>query len=174
MPLTTNGNHYTLRTKRPCTQCHQVTDQTAISCSYSDPEVPKAPPVLVKRLRWVCDWCDNIDDEIKEVLQPTDKTRLVNRLLSLPEEYDVLGCIVSSEPNVISVRIRLPEFDMSEVRAIQYKQKETGFITVDELIKVQRAGYNSPNEVPPRPEPRDLGTLRTRARQKAFNGLRQP
>jgi hypothetical protein len=59
---------------------------------------------------------------------------------------------------------------MGELRAIQYKQQETGFITVDELIKVQRAGYRQPTAAPPKPEPRDVAALRKKERQRAFAG----
>ena len=174
MPFNRSGKHYTLRAKRLCTRCHQITDQTAISCRYNAPEVPKVPAVYLKRLEWICDWCDNYEEEAKEVLVPTDKAMIVKRLLSIPEDYDVLGFTLSSEPNVVSIRIRLPDFDMSEVRAIQYKQQETGFITVDELIRVQRAGYKTPTQVPPKPQPHDRATLRQRARQRAFIGDLRP
>jgi len=168
MPFSENGKHYSLHAKRPCSRCLQVTDQTAVSCQYGAPEVPRVPPVYLKQLEWICDWCDNREQETKEVLEPTDKTLIVKRLLSIPEDYDVLGFTLSSEPNVISIRIRLPDFDMGEVRAIQYKEQETGFITADELIKVQRAGYKRPMDVPPKPQPSDRATQRQRARQKAF------
>jgi len=168
MPFSENGKHYTLRAKRSCSRCLQVTDQTAVNCQYSAPEVPTVPPVYLKRLEWICDWCDNCEHETKEVLEPTDKTLIVKRLLSIPEDYDVLGFTLSSEPNVISIKIRLPDFDMGEIRAIQYKEQETGFITVDELIKVQRAGYKRPTDVPPRPQTSDRATQRQRARQNAF------
>jgi len=174
MPLTRNGDHYALRAKRLCAQCHEMTDQTATSCRYSTPEIPKVPPIQIKRVEWLCDWCGSYEEEVKEIPEPTEKTMLVKRLLSLPEDYDVLGFTLSSEANVISIKIRLPDFDMGELRAIQYKQQETGFITVDELIKVQRAGYKQPIAVPPKPEPRDVATLRKKERQRAFAGDTRP
>jgi hypothetical protein len=151
-----------------------MTDQTATSCSYSAPEIPKVPPVLIKRIEWVCDWCGSYEEEVKETLKPTDRTMIVKRLLSLPEDYDVLGFTLSSKANVISIKIRLPDFDMGELRAIQDKQQETGFITVDELIKVQRAGYRQPTAVPRKPQPRDVATLRRKERQRAFAGEPRP
>jgi hypothetical protein len=146
-----------------------MTDQTAISCRYSAPETPKVPPILIKRVEWLCDWCGSYEEEVKETPEPTEKTMIVKRLLSLPEDYDVLGYTLSSEANVISIKIRLPDFDMGELRAIQYKQQETGFITVNELIKVRRAGYKTTTRVPPKPQPSDIETLRKRAKQKAFS-----
>ncbi len=175
MPLTRSGNHYTLRAKRPCTQCHEITDQTATSCRSSAPEIPQVPPTLIKRIEWLCDWCGNNEEEVKETLQPTQRIMILKRLLNLPEDYDVLGFTLSSEANnVISLKIRLPDFDMGELRAIQYKQQETGFITVDELIKVQRAGYRQHTAVPPKPEPSDVVTLRKKEKQRAFVGDLRP
>jgi hypothetical protein len=59
---------------------------------------------------------------------------------------------------------------MGEMRAIQHKQEETGFITVDELVRLQKAGFNRPREVPPKPQPKDRGILKERARQRMFVG----
>ncbi len=174
MPLTRSGNHYTLRAKRLCAQCHEMTDQTATKCRYSAPEIIKVPPTIIKRIEWYCDSCGNFEEEVIETPAPTDKTRIVKRLISLPEDYDLLGFTLSSEANVISIKIRLPDFDMAELRAIQYKQQETGFITVDELIKVQRSGYQRPTVIPPKPQPHDLATLRKRERQRAFSGDPRP
>ena len=56
------------------------------------------------------------------------------------------------------------------MRAIQYKQEETGFITADELMRLQNAGFNRPREVPPKPQPKDRRILRERARQRMFVG----
>jgi hypothetical protein len=123
---------------------------------------------------WLCDWCGNLNEEVKESVEPTDKEKLVKKLLSLLEEYDVLGFTLSSEPNVISIKIRLPDFDMDELRAIRWKQRETGFITAEELMKVQRAGYKRPIIVPPKPEPRDVATLRKLERQRAFSANPRP
>jgi hypothetical protein len=160
MPFARNGKRYTLRAQRLCKQCHEITDQMAVSCQYSAPDVPKVPAVYLKRLEWICEWCENYEEEIKEVLVPTDKTMIVKRLLSIPDDYDVLGFTLSSEPNVISIKIRLPDFDMGELRAIQFKQEETGFITAEELMRLHRAGFNRPREVPQNLSPRT----------KAFSG----
>ena len=105
---------------------------------------------------------------------PSDRTKLVKRLLSLQEDYEVLGFTLSAEPDGISIKLRMPSFDMGELRAIQWKQKETGFITVEELMKVQRAGYQRPTHVPAKPEPRDVATLRKQERQRAFADYPKP
>jgi hypothetical protein len=65
-------------------------------------------------------------------------------------------------------RVRLPDFDMGEMRGIQYKQRETGIITADEPLRIRKAGFNRPREVPSRPEPRDPVAIRKRAKERAF------
>jgi len=163
-----------IRARRFCAECGEITEQTAASCRYDTPPAAAVPPVLVKRIEWLCGACGGYNEEIKQTIAPTDKASLMKRLLSISDDYDVLGFTLSSEPNVISIKIRLPDFDMSELRAIQSKQRETGFITVGELMKVQRAGYKQPIAVPPKPQPRDVATLRKRERQRVFSGDPRP
>jgi hypothetical protein len=126
--------------------------------------------VLLKTTEWICEDCDNYEEEVKEVLEPTDRAMVTKRLMAIPEDYEVLGYTLTSEADAVSIRIRFPDFDMSEMRAIKDKQRETGFITADELLRLQKAGYNRPREVPPKPQPKERSVLRERARQRAFQG----
>ena len=80
---------------------------------------------------------------------PTDRIKIIRRFLSLSDDYDLLGLQIEGRADELVFHVRLPDFDMGEMRAIQYKQQETGFITADELMKVQRAGYKRPAAVPP-------------------------
>jgi hypothetical protein len=109
-----------------------------------------------------------VEQEVKEVAAPTDRLKIIRRFLALSDEYDLLGLKVEATADELVFRVRLPDFDMGEIRAIQYKQQETGFITVNELMKVKHAGYRTPRDVPPRPEPRDPAAIRERTRQRAF------
>jgi hypothetical protein len=170
MPFTTSGKRYNLRAKRLCKHCKSITDQTAVSCRYRAPPEPKVPPVYIKELHWYCEGCDETEVETKEILEPTDKTMIFRRLQSIAEDYDIISMNIESLPNDIVFRIRLPDFDMGESRAIQTKATETGFINVSELLKLQKAGYRKPLEVPPKPQPKDKRTLRERANQKMFVG----
>jgi hypothetical protein len=89
-------------------------------------------------------------------------------LKPLSEDYDIQNPNIESKANELVLRVRLPDFDMSEVPVVQYKQQETGFITVQELMKLQKAGFNRPREVPPKPQPKHKRTLR--AKQSMFVG----
>jgi hypothetical protein len=168
------GSNYTIRAERWCETCKTKTTQICCDCRYSAPEKLNVPSVLIRNVTWVCQGCDQTEVEAKEVLLPSDRVKIIRRFLSLPDDYDLLGLKVEAKADELVFRVRLPDYDMGEIRAIQHKQRETGFITVDELIKVQRAGYKYPAAVPPKPEPHDVATLRKRERQLAFAGGPRP
>ena len=171
MPVAiSSGKHYTMRAKRRCAKCHEITWQMCVSVRYSQPSEPTVPTSFSKRMEWICETCNNVEEEIKQVYEPTDKARIFNRLLKIPNDYDVLDVSITSEADGIIFKIRLPDYDMGELRAVQYKQEETGFITVQELMKLQKAGFRRSSEVPPKPQPKDRKTCKERARQRMFQG----
>jgi hypothetical protein len=167
MPPSARSN-YTIRTERLCKGCAARTSQISIGCRYSAPDEIRVPSVLVRNVTWVCQWCDGEEVEVKEVPVPSDRVKMIRRFLSLSDEFDILGLEIQSLPDELVLHVRFPDCDMNEMRAIQFKQRETGFINVDELMKVRRGGYDRPGAVPPKPQPRDVATLRKRERQQAF------
>ena len=106
--------------------------------------------------------------DVQQVTEPTDRQRIFSRLMRLTEDYDMVRTTVESKPDEIVLRVRIPDFDMSELRAVQYNQQETGFITADELMRLQKAGSNRPIDIPPRRMPRNRRRFKERARQKIF------
>jgi hypothetical protein len=171
MPFAVNsGKHYTMRAKRQCHKCQAMTSQMCCSVRYSQWPEPTVPASYRKRMEWFCETCENKEEEIKQVYEPSDKARIFNRLLRIPEDYDTLGVSITSEADGITFKIRLPDYDMGEIRAIQAKAQETGFITADELIRLQKAGFRRPREVPLKPTPKDQHILRERGRQRMFQG----
>ena len=164
MPFNGNSN-YTIRTERWCKTCRVKTPQISCGCEYSTLEQFKVPSVMVRSVTWICQWCDQTEAETKEVAIPTDRLKIIRRFLSLTDEYDLLGLKVEATANELVFRLRLPDFDMGEMRAIKDKQRETGFITADELLQLQKAGFSRSREVPPAPEPRDPAAIRERAKR---------
>lgn len=90
--------------------------------------------------------------------------------MRIQDDYDILRMKIESRPDEILFRVELPDFDMGDMRAIQAKAEQTGFIRIDELMKLQKAGLRRPVEVPPKPTPRDRLTLRERSRERMFLG----
>jgi len=169
-----SSSNCTIRAERFCKTCKIKTPQISCDCRYCTSEKLKVPSVLIRNVTWVCEWCDQAEVETKEVLLPSDRVKIIRRFLSLQDDYDLLGLEVEAKADELLFRVRLPDYDMGEMRAIQHKQRETGFITVDELIRAQRAGYKHPAAVPPKPQPHDAATLRKRERQLAFAGDSRP
>jgi hypothetical protein len=170
MPFTRSGKHYSFHAKRICKRCQQTTEQSCVTLKYRTPPEPTVPASYLKEYTWFCEQCQNLEIETKTVYEPTDKAMIFNRLLRIQEDYDILEMSISSLPNEIIFRARLPDFDMGEIRAIQTKAKETGFIRASELMKLQKAGFKRPVDVPPRPQPKDRRRLKERARQRMFVG----
>lgn len=146
------------------------TEQDMVSNRIHGTPEPTVPLTYIREKEWYCTQCDNIEKEKKQVTEPTDRQRILNRLLRLTEDYDMVKTTIESTPDEIVLRVRVPNLDMSELRAVQYKQQQTGFITVQELMKLQKAGFNRPLDVPPKPQPKDRRRLKERARQRMFVG----
>ncbi len=73
-----------------------------------------------------------------------------------------------SQPDEIVLRVKVPDFDMSEVRAIKENMFETGFITVDELRRLQEVGFHKPLDMPPKPMQKGR-RLRERMRREPYS-----
>jgi hypothetical protein len=56
------------------------------------------------------------------------------------------------------------------MRVIQAKQQETIFITVNELMRLQKAGFDRPRNVPPKPMPKGQGHLEGTHSTKSLRG----
>jgi hypothetical protein len=141
MPFTKSGNYYSIRAKRLCKTCGETTGQSTVILKYHASPEPTVPKSYIKEYTWLCDQCENIEIEAKRVYEPTDKAMIFNRLLRISEDYDTQHVSIESLPDEIVFRVRLPDFDMGEIRAIQAKAEQTGFIRVDELMKLQKAGF---------------------------------
>jgi hypothetical protein len=165
-----SGKHFTMRAERECASCHDLTWQLCTGYRYGSWPEPTVPMSYKKELTWFCEACGQTSVEVKQVYEPTDRLRIIKRLLRFSDDYDFIKMSISSQPNEILVRIQLPNFDPSELRAIQSKQEILGFISAGELMRLQKAGFRDNRDVPPRPQPRDPRVLRERVRQRAFQG----
>jgi hypothetical protein len=165
-----SGKHFTMRAERECAICHELTWQLCCGYRYRAWPEPTVPMSYRKELTWVCELCGENTVEVKQAYEPTDRLRIIKRLLRFTDDYDFIKIRISSQPNEILVRIQVPDFDPSQIRAIQSKQQISGFISAGELMQLRKAGFRDCRDVPPKPQPRDPGILRERARQLAFHG----
>jgi hypothetical protein len=169
VPFGRNGQHYAMRANRMCRECKMETPQLCIWIRYRATDPPTVPTSYERHQNWACETCGFNEEEIKTVQEPTDKIRIINRLLGLGDDYDFIKVDLSSRANDIILRVRTPDFDPSELRAVQNKQRETGFISVAELMTVQKAGFRRPLDVPPKPQPKSPRERRERALRRIFS-----
>jgi hypothetical protein len=146
------------------------TEQDMIMNRMKGTPEPTVPFTYIRQQEFYCTQCDNTATENKAITEPSDKLRIIWRLMRLSEDYEGIKTSIESIPDGIILRVWVPDFDMSEVRAVQNKQEETGFITVEELTKLQRAGFRRIRDVPPNPMPHSLRRYKERQRQKMFVG----
>jgi hypothetical protein len=59
-------------------------------------------------MQWMRETCTNVEEEIKQIFEPTDKLTIINRLLRLPEDYYFIKVQLSSLPN----EVQFPDFDL--------------------------------------------------------------
>jgi hypothetical protein len=170
MPISLrSGNHFTMRAKRPCPHCHDTTWQMCCGYRYSAWPEPTVPASYKKELAWICEQCEEANTEIKQIYEPSDHTMIIKRLMAFTEDYSFINMTISSRPYEIIARIQVPDFDPGELRAIKEKQLETGFISAEELMRVRKAGFQRPVDLPPKPHPTGIRG-KERARQRMFNG----
>jgi hypothetical protein len=121
MPFNGSSN-YTIRAERWCRACNARTPQISSGCRYSTPEKLKIPSTLIRNVTWICESCNQAEAESKEVALPSDRVKIIRRFLSLSDDYDLLGLKIEGRGDELVFRVRLPDFDMGEMRAIQYRQ----------------------------------------------------
>jgi hypothetical protein len=170
MPFTRSGKRYTTRARRFCKKCQTLAEQSTVSVRYRSPPEPTVPESVLRVYEWLCEQCDNTEIETNAIYEPTDKALTFDHLMRIREDYDPLSVCISSLPNEIVFRARLPDFDMRELRAIHLKAKETGFIRADELMKLQKPRFKRPSDVTLKPHPNDRRHPKERARRKMFVG----
>jgi hypothetical protein len=55
-------------------------------------------------MEWICEICGNMEEDVKQVYEPTEKVRIINRLLRLGDDYDFINVNLSSQPNQQALR----------------------------------------------------------------------
>ena len=67
------------------------------SCRYTTSKEPQVPRILIRTVTWICQWCDQEEQETKEVTVPTDRLKIIRRFLSLSDDYDLLELKVEAK-----------------------------------------------------------------------------
>jgi hypothetical protein len=91
--ITSNGKVLQYQGKKFCVTCGEVRDHTCFHMAYRKSE--KNDDAYSNEERWNCDRCRTDKIIVKEIPIPTEKTMLVNLLMSLSEKYELQGTRIS-------------------------------------------------------------------------------
>jgi hypothetical protein len=105
--ITNSGRHIQILERRFCGKCNAFTDQVCHKIRYQ--ENPDSQGTLLKESSWVCPTCLKEDVERKVQLLPTDKLRIINRLLKMQGDYEIQSMNIASQPEKLIVEIVVKE-----------------------------------------------------------------
>jgi hypothetical protein len=104
--ITRSGKHIQIGERRHCSTCGVFTEQVCHKIRYQ--ENPKQPSNLIKNSYWICPICVTETVEVKAQPLPSDKVRIIARLLRMQEDYAIESMNISSQPErlVIEITVR--------------------------------------------------------------------
>jgi len=101
--ITNGGKHIQITEKRHCSNCSVFTDQVCHKVRYHDD--PDRSGKIVKRSYWVCPTCLKETEETKAQVLPSDKVKIIGRLLRLQSDYAIQSMNIASHPGGLLVEI---------------------------------------------------------------------
>ena len=64
---------------------------------------------LLKMSYWICPNCLTETEDVNVQVLPTDKVRIINRLLRMQEDYAISSMTIASEPEKLVIEITVKE-----------------------------------------------------------------
>jgi len=102
---TKNGRHIQILQKRHCATCGVFTDQVCFSVRYASKEDDAG--ITVKRMLWACSVCTAETEEVREVPPVSDRTRIIQRVLRMQEDYPIQSMNIACEPEKLVIEMRI-------------------------------------------------------------------
>ncbi len=84
-----------------------MTEQVCHKVRYR--ENPGQEGTLLKESYWICSDCVKESNETKVQLLPTDKVKIINRLLRMQDDYAIRSMKIASTPEGLFVKITVDE-----------------------------------------------------------------
>jgi hypothetical protein len=105
--ITRSGKHIQIIEKRLCPKCRVFTEQLCHKVRYQ--ENPKEPTTLIKRSEWICPICLTGTEEVKVQPLPSDKVRIITRLLRMQEDYAIHSMNISSQSERLVIEMTVKD-----------------------------------------------------------------
>lgn len=105
--ITNGGRHIQIVEKRHCSKCRVFTDQVCHKMRYQ--QNPEETEAFLKRSYWICPVCLTETEEVKSQPIPSDKVRIINRLLRMQGDYAIESMSIASQPEKLIVEITVKD-----------------------------------------------------------------
>jgi hypothetical protein len=103
--FTKNGRHIQILQKRHCTTCGAFTDQVCFSVRYASKEDDAT--IMIKRMLWACSVCTAETEEVREVPPLNDRTKIIQRVLRMQEDYPIQSMNIECEPERLIIEMKI-------------------------------------------------------------------
>jgi hypothetical protein len=105
--ITKSGKHVQINEKRHCLKCGVFTDQVCHKVRYQ--ENPEDHSTFIKKSEWICSICLTETEEVRTQLLPSDKVRIIARLLRMQEDYTIQSMTISSQPERLVIEMMIKD-----------------------------------------------------------------
>jgi predicted RNA-binding protein Jag len=105
--ITNSGKHIQISEKRYCNKCQAFGVQVCHKVRYR--ENTERAGTLLKMSYWICPTCLTEAEDVKVQPLPSDKVRIINRLLRMQEDYAISSMSIASEPERLVIEITVKE-----------------------------------------------------------------
>ncbi len=105
--ITSSGRHIQISGKRYCSKCAELTDQICHKVRYHQ-KIEEAG-TLLKESHWVCSKCLTESEDVKAQPLPTDKVRIISRLLKMQEDHAITSMNIASQPDRLVIEITVKD-----------------------------------------------------------------
>jgi hypothetical protein len=105
--ITNSGKHIQISERRYCGKCQAIELQVChkVRCR----ENTEQAGTLIKMSYWICPSCLTETEDVKVQPLPTDKVRIINRLLKMQEDYAIASMTIASQPERLLIEITVRE-----------------------------------------------------------------
>ena len=105
--ITSSGKHIQISEKRYCAKCQEFELQVCHKVRYRENADP--PGTLLKMSYWICPSCLSETEDVKVQSLPSDKVRIINRLLGMQGDYAISSMSIASQPEKLVIEITVKD-----------------------------------------------------------------
>ena len=105
--ITNGGRHIQISESRHCTKRDVSTEQVCHKIRYQ--QNPEDERAFLKKSYWVCPVCLTETELVKSQPMPSDKVKIINRLLRMQGDYAIESMNIESQPQKLIIEISVKD-----------------------------------------------------------------